>query len=97
MYRSIAAVSFNFTDHSEAFGRNVPSLRETSFLYPQGSTVFKSMEVADLFGISVSYFHTTRCHVSENTGCERNNSHISKGNYKQMVRGITKNFLFPKC
>jgi hypothetical protein len=30
-------------------------------------------------------------------GCGRNNSHISKGNYKQMVRGITKNFLFPKC
>jgi hypothetical protein len=28
--------------------------------------------------------------------CGRNNSHISKGNYKQMVRGITKNVLFPK-
>jgi hypothetical protein len=31
------------------------------------------------------------------TGCGRNNSHISKEDYKQMVRGITKNFLFPKC
>jgi hypothetical protein len=31
------------------------------------------------------------------TGCGRNNFHISKGNYKQMVRGITKNFVFPKC
>jgi hypothetical protein len=30
------------------------------------------------------------------TGCGRNNSNISKGDYKQMVRGITKNFLFPK-
>jgi hypothetical protein len=29
--------------------------------------------------------------------CGRNNSHISKGNYKQMVRVITKNFLFSKC
>jgi hypothetical protein len=29
------------------------------------------------------------------TGCGRNNSHISKGNYKQMVRGITKKFDFP--
>jgi hypothetical protein len=31
------------------------------------------------------------------TGCGRNNSHISKGDYKQMVRGITKNISFPKC
>jgi hypothetical protein len=29
--------------------------------------------------------------------CGRNNSHISKGNYKQMVRDITTNFLFPNC
>jgi hypothetical protein len=31
------------------------------------------------------------------TGCGRNNSHISKRDYKQMARDITKNFLFPKC
>jgi hypothetical protein len=31
------------------------------------------------------------------TGCGRNNSHISKEDGKTMVRGITKNFLFPKC
>jgi hypothetical protein len=30
-----------------------------------------------------------------NTRCGRNNSHISKGDYEQKVRDITKNFYFP--
>lgn len=31
------------------------------------------------------------------TGYSRNNSHIEKGDWKKMARGITKSFLFPKC
>jgi hypothetical protein len=56
--------------------------------------------------ITTTYKGDTACYMQEITlpgilskyaGCGRDNSHISKGNYKQMVRGITKNFLFPKC
>jgi hypothetical protein len=39
--------------------------------------------------------HSFTALAASSTECGRNNSHISKGDYKQMVRGITKNFLFP--